>query len=71
MVDVEVSCLPSALPEYLEVNLANLDVGETIHLSDIVLPAGVEIVVLAQGPEHDLPVVSMMASKATKDEIAD
>jgi large subunit ribosomal protein L25 len=33
------------------------------------LPAGVEIVVLAQGPEHDLPVVSMMASKASKDDI--
>ncbi|NOT11073.1 MAG: 50S ribosomal protein L25/general stress protein Ctc [Methylococcaceae bacterium] len=68
MVDVEVSCLPSNLPEYLEIDLANLDVGETIHLSDIKLPDGVEIVVLAQGPEHDLPVVSMMSSKATKDE---
>jgi large subunit ribosomal protein L25 len=68
MVDVEVSCLPSALPEFLEVDLAKLDIGESCHLSDIVLPAGVEIVVLAQGPEHDLPVVSMMSSKASKDE---
>jgi large subunit ribosomal protein L25 len=68
MVDVEVSCLPSSLPEYLEIDLANLDIGETFHLSDIKLPAGVEIVVLAQGPEHDLPVVSMMSSKASKDE---
>jgi len=69
MVDVEVSCLPSALPEYLEVDLAKLDIGESLHLSDIVLPAGVEIVVLAQGPEHDLPVVSMMSSKASKDDV--
>jgi large subunit ribosomal protein L25 len=68
MVDVEVSCLPAALPEYLEIDLANLDIGESVHLSDIVLPPGVEIVVLAQGPEHDLPVVSMMASKASKDD---
>ena len=68
MVDIEVSCLPSVLPEYLEINLANLDIGETIHLSDIVTPAGVDIVILAQGPEHDLPVVSMMASKASKDD---
>ncbi len=68
MVDVEVSCLPSVLPEYLEVDLAKLDVGETFHLSDIILPAGVEIVALLQGPEHDLPVVSMMSSKASKDE---
>jgi large subunit ribosomal protein L25 len=68
MVDVEVSCLPSALPEFIEVDLAGVDIGQSVHLSDIVLPAGVEIVVLAQGPEHDLPVASMMASKATKEE---
>jgi large subunit ribosomal protein L25 len=69
MVDVEVSCLPADLPEYLEIDLANLDIGESIHLSDIALPSGVEIVVLAQGPEHDLPVVSMMSSKASKDDV--
>jgi large subunit ribosomal protein L25 len=68
MIDIEVSCLPSFLPEYLEVNLAHLDIGETIHLSDILLPVGIEILALSQGPEHDLPVVSMMASKASKDE---
>lgn len=68
MVDVEVSCLPSALPEYIEVDLTHLDIGDSLHLSDIVLPAGIEIIVLAQGPEHDLPVVSMMASKVSKDD---
>ncbi len=70
LIDVEVSCLPSVLPEFIEVNLAGLDIGGTIHLSDIILPEGIEIVVLAQGPEHDLPVVSMMASKASKDDSA-
>ena len=70
MVDVEVSCLPSILPEFIEVNLAGLDIGGTVHLSDLVLPNGIEIVALAQGPEHDLPVVSMMASKASKDDAA-
>ncbi|MEI6334425.1 MAG: 50S ribosomal protein L25/general stress protein Ctc [Methylococcaceae bacterium] len=70
LIDVEVSCLPSVLPEFIEVDLAGLDIGGTIHLSDIILPAGIEIVVLAQGPEHDLPVVSMMASKASKDDSA-
>jgi large subunit ribosomal protein L25 len=68
LVDVEVSCLPSALPEYIEVNMANLDVGASLHLSDLVMPVGVEIVALSQGPDHDLPVVSMMASRATKEE---
>jgi large subunit ribosomal protein L25 len=48
--------------------LANLDIGESIHLSDLVLPAGVEIVVLSHGPEHDLPVVSMMASRSSTEE---
>ena len=68
MVDVEVTCLPSALPEYIEVDLAKLDIGESIHLSDLVLPKGVEIVALHQGPEHDLPVVSMMSSKGSKED---
>ncbi len=71
MVDVEVTCLPSSLPEFIEVDLAKLDIGETIHLADLALPKGVEIVVLNQGPEHNLPVVSMMASKASKEDAAD
>jgi large subunit ribosomal protein L25 len=61
MTDVEVTCLPSALPEFIEVDLANLEVGASLHLSDLVLPAGVSIVALAQGADHDLPVVSMMS----------
>jgi large subunit ribosomal protein L25 len=70
MVDVEISCLPSALPEYIEVDLINLDIGDSLHLSDLVLPAGIEVVALAQGAEHNSPVVSMMASKASKDDTA-
>jgi large subunit ribosomal protein L25 len=70
MVDVEISCLPMFLPEFIEVNLTDLDIGATLHLSDLVLPAGVEIVALAQGADHNLPVASMMASKASKDDAA-
>lgn len=70
MIDVEVSCLPAVLPDYIEVDLSGLDIGDSAHLSDIVLPAGVEIIALAQGPEHDHPVASMMASKASKDDAA-
>lgn len=65
MVDVEVSCLPSLLPEFIEVDLAGLDLGDTLHLSDLVLPVGVEVVELSHGAEHNLPVVSMVSSKAT------
>jgi large subunit ribosomal protein L25 len=71
MVDVEVTCLPAALPEFIEVDLAKLDIGETLHLSDLILPKGVDIALLHQGPEHNLPVVSMMASKASKDDTDD
>lgn len=70
MVDVEVSCLPSALPEFIEVDMANLDVGESLHLSDLVLPNGVEVVALAQGAEHDLSVVSIMSAKGGKEDAA-
>lgn len=70
LVDVEVSCLPGALPEFIEVDLAKLDIGASIHLSDLVLPAGIEIVALTHGPEHDLPVVSMMPGKVAQDESA-
>lgn len=64
MVDVEVLCLPADLPEFIEVDLDDLDVGSSIHLSDLVLPKGVEIVALSQGADHDLPVVSMAGSVA-------
>jgi large subunit ribosomal protein L25 len=57
--EVVVSCLPKDLPEYLEVDVSGLNVNETLHLSDIRLPAGVELVELQHGPEHNLPVVSI------------
>lgn len=62
MVDVEIICLPSKLPEFIEVDLTNLDIGESIHLSQLSLPEGVEVVALAQGPEHDYPVVSILGA---------
>jgi large subunit ribosomal protein L25 len=68
LVDIEVSCLPSYLPEYIEVNLQGLDVGDTVHLSDVVVPAGVEIIALTHGADHDLPVVSILASKVDKEQ---
>lgn len=68
MVDIEVSCLPDDLPDFIEVDLLDLDIGETLHLSQIKLPAGLEIVALAQGEDHDLPVVSMIASKGVKED---
>jgi large subunit ribosomal protein L25 len=41
--DLEIACLPADLPEFIEVDLANLDMGHSIHVSDIKLPKGVEV----------------------------
>ena len=58
LTDVEISCLPKDLPEYVEVDLGDLNVGDIIHLSDLKLPSGVEIPELRLGKEHDAAVVS-------------
>ena len=42
--EIEVSCLPGALPEFVTVDLSNIDVGHSIHVTDLVLPAGVTAV---------------------------
>ena len=55
--EVEVSCLPKDLPEFIEIDLSKLEVGTVIHLSDLKLPKGVEIPELKLGKEHDVAVV--------------
>ncbi len=55
--EVEISCLPGNLPEHIEVDLGALKVGDVLHLSNIVLPKGVEIPALKLGPDHDVAVV--------------
>ena len=54
--EVTVSCLPKDLPEFIEVDLGELKIGDIVHLSDIKLPAGVTIPELRLGKEHDLAV---------------
>lgn len=67
-VDVEVSCLPKNLPEFIEIDLLALDLGDSVHLSEIKLPKGVDIVALAQGADHDSPVVSVTTVRGGVDE---
>ena len=59
MNSIEVICLAKDLPEYLQVDIAGLEEGASLHLSDLVLPKGVTIAALTHGPDHDLPVVSI------------
>ncbi len=64
LVDVEVSCLPGDLPEYIEVDLATVGIGESVHLSDLSAIKNVEIVALTHGEEHDLLVASVQTGKS-------
>ena len=68
--DVEVSCLPKDLPEFIEIDLSNLAVGDIIHLSELKLPAGVEIPELKLGKEHDVAVVIAKHGKEDVEEAA-
>ena len=61
--EVEVSCLPAALPAFIEVDISKMAIGDTVHISDLALPEGVESVELAKGAAHDLPLVSIALSK--------
>jgi large subunit ribosomal protein L25 len=65
---VEVQCLPKDLPEYVQVDMGALDIGQHVHLSDLKLPAGVQLVALVHG--HDLSVASVQAPKGGGDEEA-
>lgn len=68
MTDVEIICLPADLPEYLEIDMIDVNVDQIVHLSDIVLPKGVTIAALQQGADHDLPVCSVHKPKGIADE---
>lgn len=68
--DVHVSCLPADLPEYIEVDTSNLALNQTLHLSDIKLPKGVELVAFSHGVEgHDLPVVTLHLPRIEEEEV--
>ena len=66
MTDIEVSCLPKDLPESIDVDMAEVDVGQIVHLSDLTLPDGVESVSLSQGAEYDLTVATVNKQKAVE-----
>ncbi|MGN2254726.1 50S ribosomal protein L25/general stress protein Ctc [Frateuria sp. GZRe12] len=58
LTEVEVSCLPANLPEFIELDLADLKPGDIVHLSQIKLPKGVSLPALNLGADHDIAVVT-------------
>ena len=72
MTSVEITCLPGNLPEYIEVDIEAVEVGSSIHMSEISLPEGVTIPSLQHGDDHDHVVVSVHEPKrAAEPEAAD
>ncbi|MDZ7853457.1 MAG: 50S ribosomal protein L25/general stress protein Ctc [Halomonas sp.] len=66
--DIEVSCLPKDLPDYLEIDISEVALGTTLHLSDLSVPAGVTIVALTHGEDHDNAVLSISKPKIRETE---
>ena len=61
--DIEISCLASNLPEQLEIDVQEMDIGDTVSLSEIKLPEGVEITILQQDEDRDQAVVSVTEAR--------
>ena len=66
--EVEVSCLPKHLPEFIEVDMAKVELGQIVHMSDLKLPVGVELVSLSH--DSDLAVASIHAPRVAVEEDA-
>ncbi len=71
LTEIEISCLPKDLPEYLELDLAQMEVGDVRRLSDIPLPPGVEIVDLAQGEDTNVVTASHVGAEVEEVEEAE
>ena len=62
--ELEISCLPANLPSFIEVDLGNLEVGQSIHLADMKLPEGVS----ATSHDESLPIVTATAASVAETE---
>ena len=65
LTEIEISCLPKDLPEYFEIDLEPMEVGDAIHLSDLTLPEGVAIVALMHGDDRDDQIVGVHLPRGT------
>ena len=68
--EIGVACLPRNLPEFIEVDLGKLELGQSLHLSDLKLPEGVSLPELKLGKEHDVAVVIARHARVEAEEEA-
>ena len=64
MTELDIMCMPKDLPEYIEVDMSDVELGQIVHISNIKLPKGVESVALSHGSDHDLSVATINKPKA-------
>lgn len=60
LTEVEIQCLPSDLPQFIELDISSMEVGQSLHLADLKLPTGVELTVAVEDEEHNQPIVSIL-----------
>jgi large subunit ribosomal protein L25 len=68
MTEIEITCLPKDLPESIEVDVANLSVGDAVHLADLVLPDGVEITAITSGGDGAAAIVQVTMPRMVEEE---
>ena len=66
MTEIDISCIPKDLPQYIEVDLGELAMGESIHLSEVTVPEGVELTSLTD--ENDPAITSISKPKVVVEE---
>ncbi len=71
MTEIDVVCLPKDLPEYIEIDMLEVELDQTIHLSDLEMPEGVQIYSLLHGGEDTLPVAAIHAARGTVEDEAE
>jgi large subunit ribosomal protein L25 len=69
MTELDITCLPADLPEYIEVDVAEVEVGQILHISDIKLPNGVESIALSYGEDRDSPIFTVNKPKEEVEEV--
>ena len=67
LIEVELECLPKNIPDHIEVDLSEMHVGDVIHLSDLKMPKGVEVLALKHGDDNDSVVASMHVRKVAEE----
>ncbi len=68
IIETEVSCLPGDLPEFLELDVSQMQMDESRHLSDVKVPNGVELLILSKDDGNDPPVASLHRPKVVVEE---